>query len=199
MRLSGNHALAIAGLMSLVAVIGSYSSALASGTTSEGYDYAYAGAGTQWGEWSQSNRTVRLHTMPNSGMSTSRCMDAMVDWKVKQPIFGHNHYDSRVVRSCKPGFDEETDPGGDGYWSEPSGWGGETPQGLQRGFGYIISDSTLEVLGSERFDDSGSLSLDPVPSTFGQGKARVRTLYQDGHVGSCNPLPVNDAADHGCS
>lgn len=171
----------------------------ATGTTHEGYDTAYAGSGWQYGWWSQSQGKVRLQSNPYNGMSSSRCMDAMVDWKVKQPIIGHHHYDSRVIRSCLPGTAEETDPGGDNRWSEPSDWGGETPQGLQRGFGYIIDDSTLDILSKERFANSGSVDVTNAPSTFGQGGARVRTRYNNGTVGSCNPLPVNDATYHGCS
>jgi len=128
-------------------------------------------------------------------------MDAMVDWKVLQPVFGRNHYDSRVVRSCRPGFDEQTDPGGNGKWSEPNGWGGRTPQGLHRGFGYQLDDDSLNVSATqqERFQDSGSADLPGrAPSTFGQGAARIRTLYQNGSRAACNPLPVGDPNFYGC-
>jgi len=174
--------------------------AVAAGTAKEGSDFAYVGAGVQYGRWSQSDKTVRLHSSPANNMSSNRCMDVMVDWRIDQPFIGRQHYDARVVRSCKPGVDEETDPGGDREWSEPSDWEGETPHGLQRGFGLIISDSSLDVIARERFEDAGMVDAPQTqPSTFGQGATRVRTRYNNGNVGSCNPLPADSAEDHGCS
>ena len=124
-------------------------------------------------------------------------MDAMVDW-----ANGSNHYDSRVVRSCRPGFSESTDPEVDGRWSEPAGtFGGVT--GMQKGWAYMIDDSSLVVVNypGENFTDAGTGGYEsPAPGTGTQGYARVRTRYNNGTVLSCNPLPANVAAGSGgCS
>ena len=66
----------------------------------DGHDTSYAGSGTQYGEWDQNTRKLRLEASRTSDMSTSRCMDAMLDWKVSNFT---GHYDSRFVRSCQPG------------------------------------------------------------------------------------------------
>ncbi len=115
-------------------------------------------------------------------------MDAMLDWGTEG---SGQHYDSRVVRSCRPYMSESTDPGGDGYWQEPADWGGAEMGGIQKGWGYVINDTTLNFVAWERMPDAGSGNLYPnAPATGAQGWARVRTRYQDGSVKSCNPLPV---------
>jgi hypothetical protein len=166
-------------------------------TNQEGSDTAFAGNGVQYGVWQKSNKRVRLKVSPSSTMSSTRCMDAKLDWGTE----GSGHYDARVVRSCQPGTPEETDPDADGFWVEPSDWGGRNIGGIQKGFGYIISDSTLAVLLDERFENTGSGDLEQfAPGTGTQGYARVRTRYNNGTVKSCNPLPVNSGdGSGGCS
>ncbi|TIC79001.1 hypothetical protein [Nocardioides sp. GY 10127] len=166
-------------------------------TPQEGSDTVSAGSGSQFGRWSKSNKRLRLKVSPNNNMNTDKCMDVMLDWGTQ----GNEHYDSRVVRSCLPGTNEETDPDGDGYWSEPSDWGGRTVTGIQKGWGYMIDDSNLLVLSAERLADTGSGALwGTAPGTGTQGYARMRTRYQNGSVKSCNPLPVTSASGAGgCS
>lgn len=162
------------------------------GSSTEGNDTAYSGNGSQYAAWSKSGKKLRLKVSPNSAMSTGKCMDAMLDWGNNG-----NHYDARVVRSCRPGKSEETDPGADGYWQEPSG---TNPTHIQKGYGYMISDSTLTVLAEEPFNSvGGDDNYDVAPSTLSQGYARIRTRYQDNSVGTCNPLPVLSAFFGGCS
>lgn len=96
-----------------------------------GSDFTYVGAGWQFGSWSKSNRRIRLKVAPNSNLSTSRCMDALLDWGTTG-----GHYDARVIRSCRPGRAEETDPGGDQSWSEPANWGGPERDWDPEGLGY---------------------------------------------------------------
>lgn len=162
-----------------------------------GSEYAYAGSGSQFGSWSQPLIKLGLAVYPTSNMSTDRCMDAMLDWDTR----GTGHYDSRVVRSCRPGTSEQTDPGGDGYWQEDSGdWDQRSITGVQKGFGYMLLPA-MQIAGQERFPGSGTADLyrDP-PGTGTQGWARVRTRYQDGTVKSCNPLPATSSSGSGgCS
>lgn len=84
-------------------------------TPQEGLDTAYAGAGSQYGNWSLSGKKLRLKVFPSNAMSTTRCMDALLDWNTE----GTTHWDARVVRSCRPGTTEETDPGGNGSGPNP--------------------------------------------------------------------------------
>lgn len=156
-------------------------------TPQEGSDTANAGSGTQFASWSKSNHRLRLKVLPGNSMSTDKCMDVMLDWGTN----GSGHYDGRVVRSCAPGIDEETDPDANGFWDEPSGWGGRDVTGIQKGWGYTIDDDNLLVLSAARLNDTGTGDLWGVaPGTGTQGFARVRTRYQNGTVKSCNPLPV---------
>lgn len=169
-----------------------------------GSDYAYAGSGYQYAYWNQSAMKLRLVSAPDTGMPNSQCMDAYLDWEVKQPpLLGHNHYDGRIIRSCRPGKYEETDPGGDGTWSEPttpSNWEGRQPLGMLRGWGYLIDDSSLEVLAAkEPFANSGTFTVaSPAPVTWNNGSARVRTRYQNNSVKSCNPLPAKESYKSDC-
>lgn len=181
--------------MALFVVVASAGVARAD-TPQSGSDTAYAGSGNQSGAWSLTQRRIGLAVDPGSGMSNSRCMDAMLDWGTLS-----GHYDSRVVRSCRRGTGEETDPGGDGYWVEPVDWGGRTVTGIHKGFGYVINDSNLHIVSSERFSNTGTGGLDAsAPGTGTQGWARVRTRYQNGSVKSCNPLPVYlSSGSGGCS
>lgn len=186
-------------------VHGESRSAMASGTAQEGSDYAYAGSGSssQYGWWSVSARKLRLVSNPDSGMSSRRCMDAFIDWGTE----GTGHYDGRIVRSCKPGTSESTDPAADGRWSEPpiDPFHYRDLGGVQQGWGYTLDDSDLTIfrgVGSmEQFDDAGGAAPDERAAGTGtQGYARVRTRYQDGSVKSCNPLPVwNNSGSGGCS
>lgn len=173
------------------------SAAWGAGTAAKGSDTAYNGSGQQYGAWSVSNKRFRLKASPTTGMATNRCMDAMLDWDKG----GLPHFDSRVVRSCLPGVSEETDPGGNGFWTEtdPAFPGNIFLTG--KGWGYVISDSTLAVQGWEHFDNAGSGSLySTAPGTGTQGYARVRTRCNNGTVLSCNPLPATSSSGSGgCS
>jgi hypothetical protein len=166
------------------------------GSSSEGYDTAYAGSGYQYAAWSKSNKNLRLASGPNTSMPTTKCMDAMLDWYTTQP-----HYDSRVVRSCLPGYTEETDPCCGGYWSEIDSAFSYVSR-TSKGYGYMIEDGSLTVSGSpDHFDNAGAGTLwTTAPATGTQGYSRIGTRYQNGSVLSCNPTPASSAAGSGgCS
>lgn len=74
-----------------------------------GSDYTYAGSGSQYAQWSRANRNIRLVVTPTTSMSNDACMDACLDWWHTNG----DHYDGRVVRSCRPGTMWETDTNGD--------------------------------------------------------------------------------------
>lgn len=166
------------------------------GTAAEGNDLAIAGNGQQYGAWSVTNKRLRLVSSPTTSMATTRCMDAMIDWS--RPL---GHYDSRVVRSCLPGVSEQTDPAGGGYWSETDPIFITNVGSTRMGWGLVIDDSNLSVLGWDHFDDTGpGARWTTSPGTGTQGYARVRTRYNNGTVLSCNPLPVTSASGSGgCS
>ncbi len=157
-----------------------------------------AGAGKQYAIWNKSTRKIRLRVNPYSSMSPDRCMDAMLDW------LADGHYDSRVVRSCLPGTDEESDPGGDGYWVEPSSWGDRSVTNMQKGFGYVMDDDFGETTPDaffvdpewrERFSGSENGAFYPSPPrTTVDCWARTRTRYQNGSVDWTpdNGFPVNN-------
>jgi hypothetical protein len=173
----------------------------AAGTIYDGSDTAFAGSGSQYGRWNQSLGQVGLDARPSTSMPTTRCMDAYFDWAVQQPIIGHNHYDARIVRSCRPGVNTSTDPGGNGVWSEGN-WGGATPQGASRGAGLNISDGAgLTVMTSDRFADAGTGAIPQNGEpTVNNGEVRIRTRYQNPNtpVYSCNALPATDPNYQGC-
>ena len=122
-------------------------------------------------------------------MSTDRCMDAMLDWQTTS-----GHYDGRIVRSCRPGGTATTDPGGDGYWQEPSNWAGRTVIDMQKGGGARIDDDYLngnfELYQWDPFAGAGG-SYTVRARTCTDKFARVRALYQDGHFASCNSDPAD--------
>lgn len=175
------------------------SSAAVADTPQYGNDIAYIGLGEQYGYWNLTAMKLRLKSSPEAGMSTARCMDAFLDWGTGGSGEESGHYDGRIVRSCKPGTSEETDPGGNGTWEEPPS--GRNLVGIQKGWGYVIYDHNLAVIDAERFASTGTLGYDdPAPGTGTQGYARVRTRYEDGTVKSCNPLPVTSPdGSGGCS
>lgn len=111
-----------------------------------------------------------------------------MDWKVTS-----GHYDARVIRSCQPGVQESTDPQGNGFWSEPSGWAGATVVDMQKGWGMLIDDSYVNGNFAEYEKDpfAGTLgaAYSERPRTCIDKFARVRTRYNDGHVESCDSLP----------
>lgn len=108
-------------------------------------------------------------------------MDAMLDWNTS-----YSHYDSRVVRSCLPGRSEETDPGGDGWWSESQGyWPFLTS--MKKGNGYLIDDAYgadgFPPLSVERFAGTDTADIYySAPRTTVDCWARTRTRYQNGSV-----------------
>lgn len=173
----------------------------ASGSGAEGAGSLSVGAGTQYAAWSVSGRKIRLSVLANSGMAASKCMDSMVDWYTN----GTGHYDARVVRSCLPGGYIETDPGGDGYWNEfNTDWITRVINKIQRGYGYTIDDTNLAVLNFDHYNFGNLAGLQAAaPGTGTQGYARVRTLYQNGSIKSCNPLPAyasdGSGGSGGCS
>lgn len=57
-------------------------------------------------------------------MSTSVCLEAIVDWMTEA-----GHYDARASRNCMPAS------GRSGSRTEPSGWGGRDVTGLQKAAG----------------------------------------------------------------
>lgn len=135
-------------------------------------------------------------------MLSTRCMDAFLDWRV---VRASPHYDARLVRSCKPGTSEGTDPSGDGHWQEPPY--STLPvavarEGMQRGYGWIIRDTDLSLVNRSPFP-AVSPNLDAPTYAAGtgtQGHTRVRTRYENGTVKSCNPFPVYDGTGSGgCS
>lgn len=89
-----------------------------------------------------------------------------------------------------------TDPGGDRYWEE-SGWQSRNPDGMQRAGGYLIDDDftgggndgdTTAVYESQRVIPGHGIDPSQFPVTHTAWWARVRTLYQDGSVGTSEDL-----------
>lgn len=128
-------ALTTAAVMLLLLVHPSAAWAARSGT-----DYVYAGQGWQYGKWSWNESRLRLVSNPYGDMSTDRCMDAVLDWATYD-----GHYDSRRVRSCRPGFNIPTDPGGDGYWNEPTSRFQTRVNDMRVGGGVVFDDDDLNV------------------------------------------------------
>ena len=95
-----------------------------------------------------------MKSKTGSGLNSGRCIDAFFDWEAQGLFAGH--YDSRIIRNCYPGSNLESDPNGDGYWVEPSNWGGESVSGLQKGMGatYDLSDGAYVSGGREYFQQS---------------------------------------------
>lgn len=171
---------------------------LSDGTTAQGGATTYAGPGDSYQEmrWNVSTRRIKIKVKAASSMSTDHCIEGAVDWKTNN---GH-HYDVRVVRVCRPGATEETDPGGDGRWEEPSDWDGRTVTQIRAATGSRISDSTLEQLGeipapqvSSAVIYASSSGKSPSTSTDKDFWARVRTLYEDGSKGT---VSVNKTPEH---
>lgn len=168
--------------------LGILTSAPQASAATSGEDDAYVTPGHEHAIWSKSEKRLSLGSFPGYSMSTDRCMDAMLDWKTTS-----GHYDARVVRSCDPGGKVSTDPGGDGYWQEPSDWGGRTITDMQKGVGARIDDDYVDgnfaMYAHEDFAGAGGGAYSARPRTCTDRFARVRTLYQDGHIQSCNSDP----------
>lgn len=143
-----------------------------------------ASPSTQSAHWQKSDKKVRLYNYASTGMSSSRCVDVVLDWQTSG-----GHYDSRTLRNCKPGGTVSTDPLGDGWWSED--WGPRTITGVRIVSSVVISDTTLAKVGAQE-DVHGSMAY-PRPATTGQWSARVRTLYESGSTAttqdSAKPYP----------
>ena len=160
--------------------------AFAAGTRQEGSDTAYAGPGTETGLWSTSNRRLRLR-VATVGSNESICLDAMLDWNTPGP----GHYDSRVVRNCRLDDSIATDRTGNGYWEEPSAaWNLRDPDGMQRGWGYVL-EPNLSIGNTDMFEDAGGGLIYRDPPATGAPGARVLTIYQNGQIKSCNSDPVD--------
>lgn len=89
-----------------------------------GSGYTHAGAGSQFMSWNRLTRQVQVQSNAGSGMSTSVCLDAIVDWMTVE-----GHYDNRTARNCDPGSSRSA------LRTEPSNWAGRTITGLQRAVG----------------------------------------------------------------
>ncbi len=148
-----------------------------------GSDYAYAGPGSQYAEWNRSQKRLSLRVNTYT-MSSDRCIDSMLDWQTTG-----GHYDSRVVRVCRNNRFLDTDPGGDGYWSEPTDWGGRTITDMQKGWGAYIDDDYINgnfpMYEAENFSGAGSSPYSARPRTCTDKWARMRTLYQSGNIVYC--------------
>lgn len=144
-------------------------------------DYAYAGNGSQYGEWSKSLSRVRLVATAYSTMSPSRCIDSSLDWETGP------HYDGRTVRSCRPGGTASTNPNNSGYWQEPFG---VNATDMRRGGGAEISDSyangTFAQYSYDGYTGTLGQAYDPKPRTCTDKWSRTRTLYNDGHFNTCD-------------
>lgn len=168
----------------LVFLTSSTGTAAATGDPQVGNDVAYAGPGSQYGRWNVNTRNIRMVVRPDTNMNTDYCMDVYLDWRNLS-----GHYDGRFVRSCRPGTLEETDPGGDGQWIEPTNYSNQNVTGMSRGWGYTHTD--FDPYSTESLADSGGGSiLDEAPRTGTDGWAWIRTRYQDNSLKYCNPLPV---------
>ena len=103
----------------------------------------------QIGKWRLNQERVRVKATTGSGMNTDNCHDAAVDWMTTS-----GHYDNRIARNCRPGTLAESNSGGDGWWGEPSNWGGRTVTGLQKGAGLVYVEATESYKNSEYFSAS---------------------------------------------
>lgn len=139
-------------------------------------------------EWDKGSRKIRIEVRAGNNMNTSRCIDGAVDWKTKS-----GHYDVRVVRVCRPGGTESTDPGGDGWWLEPSDWDGRTVVGMRVAGGILIGDTypfanhneSLSQLSVGRPYQSTN-HVAPRSGSNVDFWARIRTMYQDGQRGTAS-------------
>lgn len=153
-----------------------------------GSAYRYKGAGDSWQYvyWDRPSRKMRMRIFADDGMSTDRCIDVTVDWRVEDG----SHYDQRVLRNCDPGGYVDTDPGGDGYWREPSNWDTDTHDspvvGVRTVAVYKIDDDDRSIVGNPAIVQGSSNIYGGrlPPSTFNDGWAEVRTRYQSGTIRS---------------
>lgn len=158
----------------------------------------YAGPGNSYQEmrWNLNTRRIKIKVKAASSLNTSTCIEGAVDWRTTS-----GHYDVRVVRVCRPGATEETDPGGDGRWQEPGNWDGRTVVGIRAATGSRISDSTLQQLGEIRAPQTPSGEIygssngkSPSTSENKDHWSRVRTLYQDTSRGTVRSTRRRSAA-----
>lgn len=161
----------------------------------EGNDWGYASPGQQYAEWSKSNRRIKFLIYAQSSMSTDRCLDGMLDWKTSNGT----HYDARVVRTCMPGGEAITGTA-DGYWNEPSDWGGRTITDMQKGVAARIDDDyvggNFQMYSAENFSGAGGGAYTDRPRACTDKFARTRVRYQDGHYNSCdsNSVPTSPSS-----
>jgi hypothetical protein len=142
---------------------------------------------SQYAKWDRAARKLKLSVNADSSLSTSRCLEVTFDWRTE----GGSHYDQRTVRNCDPGSYVTTDPAGDGYWHEPSGWNisqwDADVNGVRVAAGLRTTDShPSELVATQTIFGGGD------PYTQGRNPpgpddtywAAVRTRYQNGSVAS---------------
>lgn len=179
--------------------------------TGSGSDWVTAGTGNQYAEWHAGTQKLKMLVITNS-MSSNRCQDAMLDWLSASG----QHYDSRVLRDCKPSstntlYDWSTNQvssqagldTSDPWWHEPdSAWTSANISDMQKGYGYEMSDTysngTFAHYEAVHFSGSGTGSManywEHVPRTCSDHYARVLTLYNDGHYTGCKNYPADSAS-----
>lgn len=138
--------------------------------------------------WNLDTRRIRIKVKAASSMSSSDCIEGGVDWRTQR-----GHYDVRVVRVCRPGATEETDPGGDGRWEEPADWDTRTVLGVRAAAGSRVDDGNLQQLGYINAPQTHGAEI--YRSTDGRSPStastteywfRVRTLYEDASRGTAS-------------
>jgi hypothetical protein len=132
----------------------------------------------------------------------------MLDWHTSG-----GHYDSRVVRDCKPQTTNDSYGWSgnqassvndldftDTIWNEPGAFDDAGIDDMQKGAGYVISDTyadgTFWLYEYELFAGTGDGGLtqywEAIPRTCTDHYSRVLTLYQDGHMTGCKNYPADD-------
>jgi len=151
--------------------------------------YNGPGASYQYLTWNKSTRKIRIVVSAAPGLSPNRCLDGAIDWQTTG-----GHYDVRVVRVRRPGYTEQTDPGGDHHWIEPGDWDSRTVTGIRSAAGMNITDSyPFENKAEERWSSArpyqSTSHVAPRTAPDVDYWARVRTIYQAGHTESHNKTP----------
>lgn len=191
----------------------------ASADGAEGSDYNYVGPSParQYVHWSKPDRRVRMFIEAPTGMSTDKCIDSKIDWNTTESSQGNDHYDSRVLRNCKPGSTVETDGGNNGYWEEDStsddlaDWNSRGINRVREVVSYMVDDDDLAPqYGSHppqwSYQESGDTTIynnnanAPATDNGTDWWSRVKTRYQDGTTAAstdqhrpynCANQPVN--------
>jgi hypothetical protein len=131
------------------------------------------------------------------------CVDVRVDWDTVDP----GHYDVRIVRQCATDARIATDSGGNGWWEEswndlsdtndihtfdPSDndWDesalGRTILGMEAAGVFLVTDGSVHTVEDQLIWQGGSRLTQKNNVTHNGGNARVRTMWQDGHVETTN-------------